>query len=58
MIVWFMADLMESYGTLIKINLYFDYYSVIWDFFINKEIWQLEIDNLKQENLWEPFWIY
>ena len=31
-----MADLMESYDTLIEINLYFDYYEI---FFINKEIW-------------------
>ena len=32
MILEFMAELMESYGTLIKINLYFDHNSVIGDF--------------------------
>ena len=29
-----MADLKEIYGTLIVINLYFDNYSVLWDFFL------------------------
>ena len=35
---------MESYGTLIGINLYVDPHSVIWDFFMSKEI----LTNVKQ----------